>query len=63
MTVEQIDNLQEIYARVGRIILEIGEEDDWAAKSLKEAQGCITSAVTAVIESSFRNGDLAIAEL
>lgn len=63
MTVEQIDNLQEIYARLRRSILDLDDVDAQSKKLLSEAQDCVMDAAMVAIERSFNNGDLAIAEL
>ena len=63
MTVEQLDNLQEIYARIGRISLELNDDDMQSVKLLREAKDCVMDAAMVAIEHSFDNGDLAVAEL
>lgn len=69
MSSGQIDALQEIYAKITRIIKEISvspckdDIDDQSINHLKEAQDCIMDAVIVPIEHSFSNGNLAIEEL
>ena len=69
MTTGHIDALQEIYAKITRIIKEISvapckdDTDDLSINRLKEAQDCIIDAVVVAVEHSFSNGNLAIEEL
>ena len=69
MSTGQIDTLQEIYAKITRIIKEIsvspckGDIDDQSINRLKDAQDCIMDAVVIAVEHSFSNGNLAIEEL
>lgn len=69
MSTEHIDTLQEIYAKITRIIKEISvspckdDTDDQSINRLKDAQDCIMDAVMIAVENSFRNGNLAIEEL
>lgn len=69
MNIEHIDTLQEIYAKITRIIKEISvapckdDIDDQSINRLKDAQDCILDAVVVAVEHSFSNGDLAIEEL
>lgn len=69
MNTEHIDTLQEIYAKITRIIKEISvapckdDIDDQSINRLKDAQDCIMDAVVVAVEHSFSNGDLAIEEL
>lgn len=69
MNVGQIDDLQEVYAKITRVIKEISaapckdDTDDQTINRLKDAQDCIMDAVIVVVGRSFSNGDLAIAEL
>lgn len=69
MCTEHIDTLQEIYAKVTRIIKEISASpckddiDDQSINRLKDAQDCIMDAVVVAVEHSFSNGNLAIEEL
>lgn len=69
MSTEHIDTLQEIYAKITRIIKEISvspckdDFDDQSINRLKDAQDCIMDAVVVAVEHSFSNGNLAIEEL
>lgn len=69
MSTGQIDTLQEIYAKITRIIKEISvspckdDIDDQSINRLKDAQDCIMDAVVIAVEHSFSNGNLAIEEL
>lgn len=69
MSTEHIDALQEIYAKITRIINEISvspckdDIDDQSINRLKDAQDCIMDAVVVAVEHSFSNGNLAIEEL
>lgn len=69
MSTEHIDALQEIYAKITRIIKEISvspckdDIDDQSINRLKDAQDCIMDAVMVAVEHSFSNGNLAIEEL
>ena len=69
MSTGHIDALQEIYAKITRIIKEISvapgkdDTDDLSVNRLKEAQDCIMDAVVVAVEHSFSNGNLAIEEL
>lgn len=69
MITEHIDTLQEIYAKITRIIKEISvlpgkdDIDNQSINRLKDAQDCIMDAVVVAVEHSFSNGNLAIEEL
>ena len=69
MSTGQIDTLQEIYAKITRIIKEISvspckdDIDDQSINRLKDAQDYIMDAVVIAVENSFSNGNLAIEEL
>lgn len=69
MSTGQIDTLQEIYAKITRIIKEISvspckdDIDDQSINRLKDAQDCIMDAVVVAVEHSFSSGNLAIEEL
>ena len=69
MTTGHIDALQEIYAKITRIIKEISvspckdDIDDQSINRLKDAQDCIMDAVMVTVERSFSNGNLAIEKL
>lgn len=69
MSTGHIDTLQEIYAKITRIIKEISvspckdDIDDQSINCLKDAQDCIMDAVVVAVERSFSNGNLAIEEL
>lgn len=69
MMVSQVDDLQEIYVRIGRVITDISTNvcktdiDEQSVKLLKEAQDCVMDAVIVAIEHSFSSGNLAVAEL